>query len=113
MTTTFKVIWHVTPESPRWLLETDQYEQSEGVLRQMALSHGRDLNSQTDFNQKWEELKSRYTSSCSKERPWSKAKALASNREYMTRLILVVFPWIAVGTRQGFLYLLVLSVKNE
>ena len=50
----------MTPESPRWLLETNQYEKSEENLRSIAKINGRELEN-TEFNQKFEELKRRYS----------------------------------------------------
>jgi len=90
------VIWYLTPESPRWLLETNQYEKSEENLRSIAKINGRELEN-TEFNQKFEELKRRYSDG-QRDVGNSKAKALMSNRIYMIRLGLLVIPWIAVGT---------------
>ena len=55
------VIWYLTPESPRWLLETDQHEESEKVLRQIARQNGQDLE-KSDFSSKFAELTSRHAS---------------------------------------------------
>ena len=55
------VIWYLTPESPRWLLETDQHEESEKILRQIARQNGQDLE-KSDFSSKFAELTSRYAS---------------------------------------------------
>ena len=59
-TLTWKVIWYLTPESPRWLLETNQYEESEKNLRSIAKINGRELKN-SEFTQKFEELKRRYS----------------------------------------------------
>ena len=60
----------------------------------------------SEFYEKFEELRKRYASCLTEESPKPSSlatalapiKDLATNKEYMMRLFFIMFPWIAVGT---------------
>lgn len=101
---TLILFFFLVPESPRWLLGQGHSQRAEDVLQLIANKNGVDLSS-TQFKSYYSTLKAKVdidtwnnsTNQSGFKAKWNTFKHVATNREYVKRLFLLIPPWIAVG----------------